>query len=870
MIKKLPESIISRIAAGEIITSPYNIIKECLENSIDSGASRIKISLSSTLLSLKIVDNGCGICRGDFEKVCLKHYTSKTSSLDDIYRCGTIKSFSSFGFRGEALHSISVCSDVKILSNSESGRGYGYRAVYEFGEMIEISKVPMDKTGTEIEIRNIFERNLLLKEEFYKNKRECIRCINLVRSYGCIYNAIEMDLDSKMVVSFDSSERNFLLPENNLKEFICKSVGNVNILKSKLEGKSVGNVNILKSKLEESENENVNILKSKLKESENENENILKIKLEESENENENILKIKLEESENENENENERLVKKFRTKTIEKIDKDTKLKQIIDLIAKNKVKYIINMFLNNIVEESGIEIIYEKNFFAIFTNRLVALRRYVFVLFVNNRLVCNEALKRKILHKYKNVIKKDKYPLVYIEIFVDYADVNVHPSKREVLIGSRVIYDEIADKISARISICDYLHVNSIGMIIPKNIKYETNDNNNDINNISINNDSYITKYNKIDQSKGDIKIYSSIGSSDLSYFDIKQVSKPDNGNTSVYLNKCINSNDSASTIKDVNNVISFTDIKNDFTDIKNDFTDVKNDFTDIKNDFTDIKNDFTDVKNDFTDVKNVKSSYTNNITDIKNVKSSYINNITDVKNDFTDVKNVKSSYASNVTYTNPNIITYSYLDNKVQTPSIITNLTAVNSKNVANPSIPFLKNLVYIGCTNSYIFAQYQANLIKIDRHDFLFKAFYDAIYTREPVTKEVLPSKINISPKYWELLAAFGIIVSNHRVIRAPIICGIVVSEWSYFSLKLESADKILLQNRNSKQYSFTLFKNMTPEFCEIVRSIADLYKNISMNINIFNSIKKNITDTAGIYKTFKLLVGVKELYKKFGRC
>lgn len=119
-IKKLPDSIISRIAAGEVVTSPYNIIKELIENSLDAGATRLTVNIGSTLKSISIRDNGLGICKDDLKYLCLNHYTSKISNMEDLKRCGSINALGSFGFRGEALHSISLCSHLKVTSKHKN------------------------------------------------------------------------------------------------------------------------------------------------------------------------------------------------------------------------------------------------------------------------------------------------------------------------------------------------------------------------------------------------------------------------------------------------------------------------------------------------------------------------------------------------------------------------------------------------------------------------------------------------------------------------------------------------------------------------------------------------------------------------------
>src|ERR1700733_6290525 len=100
-IHLLPEHVANRIAAGEVIERPASVLKELLENSLDSGASKITIESSAAGKKLlRITDDGSGMEPEDCRPALERHATSKISSMEDLDQLST------FGFRGEALYSI--------------------------------------------------------------------------------------------------------------------------------------------------------------------------------------------------------------------------------------------------------------------------------------------------------------------------------------------------------------------------------------------------------------------------------------------------------------------------------------------------------------------------------------------------------------------------------------------------------------------------------------------------------------------------------------------------------------------------------------------------------------------------------------------
>ena len=145
----LPEETVRRIAAGEVIVRPANAIKELLENSLDAGATDIRVEFKVGGKNLmKVSDNGCGMTRDDVRLAVARHATSKIDTAEDLTR------ITSYGFRGEALASIAAVTRLTVETNAdESGPGTAFET--EGGETKGISEIARPR-GTTITARALF------------------------------------------------------------------------------------------------------------------------------------------------------------------------------------------------------------------------------------------------------------------------------------------------------------------------------------------------------------------------------------------------------------------------------------------------------------------------------------------------------------------------------------------------------------------------------------------------------------------------------------------------------------------------------------------------------------------------------------------
>lgn len=125
IIQLLPDSIANQIAAGEVIQRPASVVKELVENSIDAGATTVKLILKDAGKTLiQVVDDGCGMSETDARMSFERHATSKIRQAADLFSIRTM------GFRGEALASIAAIAQVEMRTRRHSEE-HGTRLIVE-------------------------------------------------------------------------------------------------------------------------------------------------------------------------------------------------------------------------------------------------------------------------------------------------------------------------------------------------------------------------------------------------------------------------------------------------------------------------------------------------------------------------------------------------------------------------------------------------------------------------------------------------------------------------------------------------------------------------------------------------------------------
>lgn len=149
MIQVLDQHTIDKIAAGEVVERPASVVKELVENAIDSGATAITVEIKEGGISfIRITDNGCGIPAQEVQTAFLRHATSKITKIEDLLTVGSL------GFRGEALSSIAAVSQVELITKTNESLT-GIRYEIHGGKELAMEEIGCPE-GTTFIVRNLF------------------------------------------------------------------------------------------------------------------------------------------------------------------------------------------------------------------------------------------------------------------------------------------------------------------------------------------------------------------------------------------------------------------------------------------------------------------------------------------------------------------------------------------------------------------------------------------------------------------------------------------------------------------------------------------------------------------------------------------
>jgi DNA mismatch repair protein MutL len=173
-IRALPDELVSQIAAGEVVERPASVVRELVDNALDSGATQVTVRLLAGGVRLICVeDDGCGIAREQLPLALKRHATSKIGSLADL------ESVATMGFRGEALAAIASVSELHLLSRP-AGQASAFLLDAGSGELRPAARA----TGTTVEVKELFFSTPARRKFLKTDATELAHCLEAVRRHA--------------------------------------------------------------------------------------------------------------------------------------------------------------------------------------------------------------------------------------------------------------------------------------------------------------------------------------------------------------------------------------------------------------------------------------------------------------------------------------------------------------------------------------------------------------------------------------------------------------------------------------------------------------------------------------------------------------
>lgn len=216
-IRILDEQTINQIAAGEVIENPSSVVKELVDNSIDSGANEIRVEIIAGGRQLiRVIDNGCGMTQDDAILSFERHATSKIKSLEDI------AAIYSMGFRGEAVPSIASISKYTLLTATKDSQGT--LIIVEGGKILKCCSAERSQ-GTTTEVKSLFF-NVPVRKKFQRSPNFDTQEIHkMMTKIALAYPEIKFELISNEEILLQTKKQNTSLFKELLSERIFDLLG---------------------------------------------------------------------------------------------------------------------------------------------------------------------------------------------------------------------------------------------------------------------------------------------------------------------------------------------------------------------------------------------------------------------------------------------------------------------------------------------------------------------------------------------------------------------------------------------------------------------------------------------------------------------